>query len=136
MPSRWLVKTEPATYSLDDLRRERRTTWDGVRNALARQHLRAMRRGDEVLVYHTGPEKAVTGIARVARGPRPDGEGADPAQVVVDLAFVRALPAPVPLAAIKADRTLAGLDLVRHSRLSVMPVGPAQWRRILELAGA
>lgn len=136
MPNRWLVKTEPATYSLDDLRRERRTTWDGVRNALAQQHLRAMRKGDELLVYHTGREKAVVGIATVAKGPLPDPGATSPTRVAVELAFARVLPAPVPLAAIKADRTLAGLDLVRNSRLSVLPVGPAQWRRILELAGA
>lgn len=135
MPNRWLVKTEPATYSYDDLRRERRTTWDGVRNALARIHLRAMRRGDEVLVYHTGKEKAVVGLARVARAPRPDAGAEDAALVAVDLAAVRPLAAAVPLGRLRSDPRLADLELLRNSRLSVMPVGEAHWRRILELAG-
>lgn len=135
MPNRWLVKTEPATYSFDDLRREGRTSWDGVRNALAQIHLRAMRRGDAVLVYHTGREKAVVGLARVARAPYPDPGAGDPAVVAVDLEAVRPLARPVPLARLKAEPTLAGLDLLRISRLSVMPVAAAHWRPILALAG-
>lgn len=135
MPSRWLLKTEPTTYSFADLTRERTTTWDGVRNALALQHLRAMTRGDEVLIYHSGADKAVVGVARVTRGPRRDPAGSDPRSVVVQLAPVRALDHPVPLATIKADPACADLALVRHSRLSVMPVSDRVWRRLLALGG-
>lgn len=134
MPNRWLLKTEPATYSFDDLRRERHTVWDGVRNALALRHLRAMRSGDHALIYHSGKDKAVVGIARVTRGGYPDPGADDPAVVVVDLAAVRPLPRPVPLAAIKADPIFAQFALVRLPRLSVMPVTPREWDRLLALA--
>lgn len=136
MPNRWLVKTEPGTYSFEDLRREGRTTWDGVRNALAQRHLRAMRRGDPVLVYHTAGERAVVGLARVARGPYPDPGAGGTGAVAVDLAAGRPLAAPVPLARIKAEPALADLALLRISRLSVMPVSDRQWQRLLDLAGA
>ncbi|HUG28060.1 MAG TPA: EVE domain-containing protein [Gemmatimonadales bacterium] len=133
MPNRWLVKTEPTTYSFDDLARERRTTWDGVRNALAQQHLRAMRKGDEVLVYHSGRDKAVIGLARVTRAPFPDPAAGDSAMVAVDLAAGHRLKQPVSLAAIRADPAFAGFALVRISRLSVMPVSAAEWKHLLAL---
>lgn len=133
MPNRWLLKTEPTTYSFDDLTRDGRTMWDGVRNALAQQHLRAMRKGDEVLVYHSGRDKAVIGLARVTRAPFPDpGAGGSP-MVAVELAAGRRLEQPVPLAAIKADPAFEGFALVRISRLSVMPVSAAEWTRVLAL---
>ena len=131
----WLVKTEPSTYSFADLQRDRRTTWDGVSSAAALIHLRAMRKGDEVLVYHSGPEKSVVGLARLASDPYPDPRLGDPRRVVVDLVPVRALPRPVPLAAIKSDRRFADFALVRISRLSVMPVSAAQWEELLKLGG-
>lgn len=136
MPSRWILKSEPTTYSFADLRRDRKTTWDGVRNAAALIHLRAMRRGDEVLVYHSGAEKAVVGLARVASDPYPDPVLDDPRYVVVDLVPGPPLPRPVPLAALRAEPLFADLGLVRISRLSVMPVAAAQWRRILGLGGS
>jgi predicted RNA-binding protein with PUA-like domain len=129
----WLVKSDPGTYGWPDLVREKRAVWDGVRNAQARIHLSAMRRGDRVLVYHSGDDKAVVGIARVMRGPHPDPK--DGAWVAVDLAPVRALREPVPLARIKAEPELREIDLVRQSRLSVMPLPPAAAKRILRLGG-
>lgn len=134
--SAFLFKTEPSEYAYADLARERRTVWSGVSNALALIHLRAVRRGDTVLLYHTGAEKAVTGIAKAVSDPYPDPALGDPKRVVVELAPVRALARPVTLAAIKADPVLRTLELVRISRLSIMPVGAAQLARIESLAGA
>jgi predicted RNA-binding protein with PUA-like domain len=132
--STWLVKSEPSAYSWDDLVRDGRTVWDGVRNPLARSHLEAMRQGDRVLFYHSSVGKEVVGLARVAREAYPDPR--DPRWLAVDLEPVKPFAKPVPLAAIKADRKLAGLALVRQPRLSVMPVEPAHFERILELGGA
>lgn len=132
---RWIVKTEPSSYSWGDLEREGRTAWDGVKNAQALIHLRAMREGDQVLVYHSGDEKALVGLARVARAPYPDPKLDDAKLVVVDLAAERALGRPVTLAAIKASGKFAGLALVRQGRLSVMPVSPVEWKGLMKLAG-
>jgi len=131
----WLVKTEPSTYSWEDLVRDGGTRWDGVRNALARNHLAAMKKGDLVLVYHSGDDKAVVGIAKVMRAAYPDPTIDDARWVAIDLAPVRKLAQPVPLAAIKKDAKLAGIDLVRQSRLSVMPLAAAAFERILSHAG-
>jgi predicted RNA-binding protein with PUA-like domain len=130
----WLLKTEPSTYSFADLERERRAVWDGVTNPVALKHLRAMAPGDEAFIYHTGDQKQVVGIARVTRAAYPDPKASDPRLVVVDLVPVRALPAPVTLAAIKADHRFAALPLVRQPRLSVMPVPEPLWDAMLALA--
>ncbi len=130
----WLVKTEPSTYSWDDLVRDGGTRWDGVRNALARNHLGAMAKGDLVLVYHSGDDKAVVGIAKVTRTAYPDPTAGDPRWAAVDLAPVRPLAEPVTLATVKQDAKLKDMMLVRHSRLSVMPVGDAEFEHILALA--
>jgi predicted RNA-binding protein with PUA-like domain len=132
--NRWLVKGDPEDYSAADLERERRTVWSGVKNPAAIAHLRAMTVGDEVLVYHTGGEKSVVALARVAVGPRADAGDRTGKLVVVDLEFVRWLKKPVALAAIKAEPAFADFLLVRIGRLSVMPVTPAQWKRLMELA--
>jgi len=129
MPQYWLIKTEPATYSLADLERDGHTTWDGVKNALALIHLRAMREGDELLIYHSGKEKAVVGRARVDAPPRTDGKA-----TVVDVRFEARLSAPVLLAAIKTEPALAGLPLIRNTRLSVMPVTADEWEAVHRLA--
>jgi predicted RNA-binding protein with PUA-like domain len=121
--SSWLLKTEPSTYSWSDLVRDGRTVWDGVTNAAALIHLRAMKTGDEALIYHSGDEKAIVGIARITRGGHPDPKLDDPKRAVVDIAPVRALKTPVTLAEIKAEKALATMALVRISRLSCMPVG-------------
>lgn len=127
----WLVKEEPEHYPYEQLERDGRTVWAGVRNALAQRHLGSMRRGDRVLYYHTGKVRAVVGLARVASDPYPDP--GDPAgrRVAVDLEPVRKLARPIALAAIKADPALASFPLVRISRLSVMPVSEKEWRRLV-----
>ena len=135
MSGRWIVKTEPSSYSWATLEREGRTAWDGVRNAQALIHLRAMRTGDPVLVYHSGADKALVGLARVARGPYPDPAAGDPKFVAVDLAAERPLPRRVPLAEIKGSAALGELALVRHGRLSVLPVSAVEWKGLMKLAG-
>jgi predicted RNA-binding protein with PUA-like domain len=130
----WLFKCEPDCYSFADLKRDKKTVWDGVTNALAQKHLRSVAKGDKVLYYHTGDDKAVVGVAEVTAGPTPDP--ADPAGklVVVTIKPVRALKHPVPLAAIKADAAFADWELVRIGRLSVMPVSEGRWERIEEMS--
>ena len=127
--NRWLVKSEPEDYSAADLERDRRATWDGVKSALAQRHLKAMGKGDSVLLYHTGKERAVVALAKVAGAPRPDSD-----LTVVDLSFDRWLDNPVSLAAIKSDPSFKDFALVRISRLSVMPVTSAEWERILAMS--
>jgi predicted RNA-binding protein with PUA-like domain len=122
MPNYWLVKTEPSTYSFDDLKREGVATWDGVKNPVALKHLRAMQAGDELLVYHTGTEKSVIGTASVVAA-------GDPPK----LKAKARLPRPVTLAQIKQDKAFADMALVRIGRLSVMPVAPPQYQRLLTL---
>ena len=131
--ARWLMKSEPHVYGWNDLVRDRATDWDGVRNNAARLHLRAMKAGDEAFFYHSGEERAVVGIMRIAGVGKPDGE--DGAWVKVPVAPVRALARPVTLAAIKAGPALAKMELVRQSRLSVSPVREEEWAAILRLAG-
>jgi predicted RNA-binding protein with PUA-like domain len=135
MPNHWLLKTEPSTYSFDRLTKEGRAVWDGVRNNLALLHLRAMKEGDRVLIYHSGAEKAVVGTARVVTSAYADPGQDDPKLVVVDVVPDARLSAPVTLAAIKAEAALAEMPLIRMSRLSVMPVTGEQWKRILAMAG-
>jgi predicted RNA-binding protein with PUA-like domain len=130
----WLFKEEPGHYSFADLEREGPTLWDGVDNNLARQHLRNVKAGDRVLYYHTGNEKAVVGEMIVLQGSMPDPDGNDPKAVVVQVQAVKRWPKTVTLAEIKKDPDLASWDLVRNSRLSVMPVTPAQWQRVEEIA--
>jgi len=130
----WLLKTEPGDYSFADLEHDGSTSWDGVANNAALKHLRGARPGDLALVYHTGDERAAVGIAELTSGPYPDPAAGDERLVVVDVKPVRRLVRPVTLAAVKADPFFAGFALVREPRLSVMPVTPAQWRRLLELA--
>jgi predicted RNA-binding protein with PUA-like domain len=132
--ARWLLKSEPGTYSFDDLVRDKKTVWDGVANATALIHIRAMKKGDEAVVYHTGDEKAAVGLAAVASDPYPDPAGDNPKLAVVDLKVGRRLAAPVPLSAFKADSAFAGWDLLRIGRLSVVPVPDAMWDRMLTLA--
>jgi predicted RNA-binding protein with PUA-like domain len=129
----WLFKEEPDHYSLADLERDGATLWDGVTNNLARKYLRQVRRGDRILYYHTGKEKAIVGEMRARSGPQPDPTSADPKAVVVEVQLVRRLHHPVSLAAIKKDPLLADWDLVRLPRLSVLPVSAAQWLRVQEL---
>ncbi|HXW96181.1 MAG TPA: EVE domain-containing protein [Gemmatimonadales bacterium] len=135
MPAYWLLKTEPTAYSFDRLDKEGKAVWDGVRNNLALKYLREMKTGDLVLVYHSGAEKSVVGEAKVVRSAYPDPSADDPKLVVVDLVPVGRLPAPVTLAAIKAESALSDLPLVRMPRLSVMPVPAEAWKKILGMSG-
>lgn len=131
--SYWLVKTEPESYCYEDLVRLGRDRWNGVRNFTALRHLRAMRPGDRVFVYHTGKEKAIVGVAEVVSQPYPDPELGDARFPVADLAPRYRLPQPVSLKAVKADPVFADWLLVRQSRLSVMPVTAEHWRLIHQM---
>jgi predicted RNA-binding protein with PUA-like domain len=133
--ARFLVKTEPSTYSFDDLARDKRTVWDGVSNPVALKHLATIRKGDTVIVYHTGDEKQAVGLAVAASDAYPDPKLKDPKRPVVDLAADRGLAHPVTLAQVKADVVLKGTELARLPRLSVMPFSEAHFRRLLKLAG-
>jgi len=128
----WLMKSEPHVYSWDDLVRDKATDWDGVRNNAARLHLRAMKAGDEAFFYHSGDEKQVVGIMTITGPGKPDGE--DGAWVKVPVAPVRTL-GPVTLKQIKAEPSLAAMELVRQSRLSVSPVRDEEWAKVLGMAG-
>jgi predicted RNA-binding protein with PUA-like domain len=130
----WLFKEEPDHYSLDDLFRDKRTVWAGVENNLALKHLRSVHKGDRVLYYHTGKEKAVVGVMEVVKDPYPDPEHDDDRFVVVDVKPVRRLDRPVSLAEIKSNAKFADFALVRISRLSVMPVTKEQWAEIERLS--
>jgi len=132
----WLVKQEPEDYAWAMLVKDGRTSWTGVRNFQARNNLRAMKRGDLVLFYHSVSEKQVVGLARVAAEAYPDPTATEGDWSCVDLAPVKALNAPVSLDTIKSDKYLAGIPLVRQGRLSVMSLTPAQFQRILKLGGA
>ncbi len=134
--SRFLVKTEPSSYSFANLQREKRAVWDGVSNPVALKHLATIRKGDTVVVYHTGEEKRAVGLAVAASDAYPDPKLKDPKRPVVDLAADKPLPKPVTLAQVKADAMLGTSDLARLPRLSVMPFSEAQFKRLLEMAGA
>ena len=129
-----MFKEEPTNFSYADLERDGSAVWSGVMNALARQNLRKVAVGDRVFFYHTGKVKSVVGEMRVVVGPKPDPSSDDAKAVVVEVEPVRALTHPVPLSLIKGDADLAGWDLVRLPRLSVVPVTEEQWRRIEELS--
>jgi len=129
--ARWLMKSEPGSYSWDDLVRDGGTEWDGVRNPAARLHLRAMKAGEEAFFYHSGGERSVVGIMRIVREGRPDPK--DPDWVSVAVEPLRPL-GPVALKAIKADPRLAKMELIRQSRLSVAPVRDEEWAAVLDLA--
>jgi predicted RNA-binding protein with PUA-like domain len=134
--ARWLLKTEPETYSWDQLVKDKKTTWDGVANATALKHIRAMKKGDVALIYHTGDEKAAVGVAEIASGPYADPKEDDEKRVVVDLKAKKKLARPVTLAEIKADPAFAGWDLLRIGRLSVVPVPDTMWARIEALSSS
>jgi predicted RNA-binding protein with PUA-like domain len=136
MPNHWILKSEPSTYAFERLAQDRRTVWDGITNAQALQNIRRMAPGDRALFYHTGDERALVGLARIAGAPYPDPKAGDPKLAVVDVEYDRPLPRPVTLAEIKADPALAELGLVRHGRLSVVEVSAEHWKRLLAMAGA
>jgi predicted RNA-binding protein with PUA-like domain len=128
----WLMKSEPSSYSWQDLVRDGGTMWDGVRNNAARLHLRAMKPGDRAFFYHSMDERAIVGIMEIAGTGQPDGE--DGSWVKVPVKPVRRLAKPVPLAQVKAEPRLAKMELIRQSRLSVAPVRDEEWKLILEMS--
>lgn len=134
LPGLWLFKEEPGHYSFADLERDGSTWWTGVTNNLARQNLRKVKTGDQVLYYHTGKEKAVVGEMRVVEGPQPDPDSDDPKAVRVKVQAVRSWPKPITLKEIKLETSLAGWDLLRMSRLSIVPVSTEQWSHLERLS--
>jgi predicted RNA-binding protein with PUA-like domain len=131
----WLVKSEPFKYSWDQFVKDKKTFWDGVRNYAARIHLKAMKKGDEVLFYHSNEGKEIVGIAKVIKEFYQDPTTEDDAWVVVDLKPVKKLKQPVSLDAIKKDKRLTNMALVRLGRLSVQPVTDEEWKIVMEMAG-
>jgi len=127
MANRWLFKTEPSVYSFQQLQKDKKTMWDGVKNNLALKNLKDIKKGDEILIYHTGDEKAAVGIARALGGAYPDSSQKNPRMLVVDIESLKPLPRPVTLAEVKANKKLANFDLVRLSRLSIMKISDEQW---------
>lgn len=127
----WLLKSDPETYTYGTLEQDGKTVWDGVSNNLALQYIRQMKKGDLALVYHSGDEKQIVGVAEITSNPYPDPKLKDGKLVVVDIKADHALAHPVTLAAIKADPSFADFSLVRMSRLSVMPVEKERWAKLL-----
>jgi predicted RNA-binding protein with PUA-like domain len=130
----WLFKEEPTHYGYDELVKDKKTMWSGVRNPLAQKHLRSVKKGDRIFYYHTGDEKAVVGVAKALGDAYADPADKTGKASVVDVAPVKKLPRAVTLAEIKADQSFADFPLVRISRLSVMPVSDAEWARIEKMA--
>ena len=133
----WLLKTEPDEYSWDDLKKKgaKGDAWTGVRNFSARGHLKMMKKGDHVFIYHTGDEKQVVGVAEVVRESYPDPTDKEDKFLSVDVKTLKPLPQPVTLAAVKADKKLADMALVKYGRLSVQPVTDAEWKAVCRMGG-
>lgn len=127
MATHWLFKTEPSVYSYQQLVKDKKTMWDGVGNNLALKHLKDIKKGEQIFIYHTGDEKAAVGVAKALGGAYPDPSKGNPRLLVVDIEPVRALPKPVTLAEVKAHSKLKNFDLVRNSRLSIMKLTDEQW---------
>jgi predicted RNA-binding protein with PUA-like domain len=133
MKNFWLVKSEPSSYSWTDFTKEGKTRWTGVRNYTARNNLRKMRKGDEVFFYHSGEDKAVVGVAKVVREAYRDPTASEGDWSAVDLAPIKALREPVTLRAIKKNRQLKNMQLVRQSRLSVTPLGVTEFDIVMRM---
>ncbi len=133
--NRWILKTDSEVYPFEKLEQDRRTTWDGVSNAVAVRHIRSMAPGDPLMIYHSGATKELVGLARVVSDPYADPKSKDPKLAVVDIEVDRRLPRTVSLAAIKAEPSFADLAVVRQPRLSVIPVPEPQWKKLLSMAG-
>ena len=131
----WILKTEPSEYSFADLVKEGWAVWSGISNPVALKHLREVKKGDTLLIYHTGNERRIVGHARAKSGPYPDPALGDPKRVVIDVNAGKALGTPVSLEQFKVDAMLSKTDLVRLGRLSVVPLSDAQYARVLKLAG-
>jgi predicted RNA-binding protein with PUA-like domain len=130
---KWVFLADPTDYGYPELAARKSDVWDGVKNARAQSNMRKCRKGDHVLIYHTAPDKAIAGIAKITGEARPDPKNAD--RVVVDVAAVKPLDRPVPLAELKADAVLATMSFVRMPRVAVWPVTEEQWARVLDVSG-
>lgn len=130
---RWVFLADPESYGWTDLTRDGTTVWDGIKNARAQARLRQAEPGDLALIYHTAPDKALVGIARVTTTPRPDPSAPD--RVVVEVTPAQPLARPIPLAELKSDAVLSTMSSVKMPRVAVHPVTPEQWSRVLELSG-
>jgi predicted RNA-binding protein with PUA-like domain len=133
---KWLFKEEPSNYPFDQLVKDKKTIWSGVKNPLAQKHLHAVKRGDQIFYYHTGDERSIVGVAKALADASPDPDDETGKRAVVEVGPVKKLPYPVTLAAVKADPAFKTFALVRMSRLSVMPVSDDEWERLLDLAGS
>jgi predicted RNA-binding protein with PUA-like domain len=131
----WLIKSEPDVYGWDQLVKDKQTRWDGIRNYAARLHLRAMKKGDEIFFYHSNKGTEIVGVATVAKEAYPDPTSADPAWFAIDIKPSRKLKNAVSLEMIKKEKKLAGMALVRISRLSVQPVTDEEWQTIMKMGG-
>lgn len=131
----WLMKSEPAAYSWQQLQKDKRTSWSGVRNFQARNNLQAMKKGDQAFFYHSNDGKEIVGIVEIVKEAYPDPSDESGKFVMVDVKPVKALKTPVTLAALKADKRFAELALLRASRLSVGPVSEVHWKEICKLGG-
>jgi len=132
---RWLFKSDPDEYGISNLKKDGQTTWTGIANPTARLHLRTVMAGDPILIYHKNKKKAVVGLAEAVSGPIPDPTKKDDKAVAVEIRFAKEFAKQVPLTQIKADPVFAKWDLVKQSRLSVMPVNEKEWARIMQLIG-
>jgi len=131
----WLIKSEPETYSWDQLVKDKQTRWDGIRNYAARLHLRTMKKGDHLFFYHSNKGTEIVGIATVSKEAYPDPTTKDPAWFAIDIKPVKKLMKPVSLDQIKKEKKLAGMALVRISRLSVQPVTEEEWHIVMKMGG-
>jgi predicted RNA-binding protein with PUA-like domain len=136
MSNYWLLKSEPSVYSFDDLLKDGKTVWDGVTNNAALKNIRGMQKGDLAIIYHSGDEKAMIGLAEIVSAAYPDPRQNDPKLVVVEIKAGKRLKRSVPLAEIKAEKSLADFALVRISRLSVMPVSAKHWEKLMKMVQA
>jgi predicted RNA-binding protein with PUA-like domain len=131
----WLLKSEPSSYSWDQLVKDGRTNWSGVRNFTAARNLKTMKTGDRAFFYHSGDGPAIVGVAEIVKEAYPDPSDKEGRFVMVDVKALMPVKTPVTLAAIKAERSLAAMTLVRQGRLSVSPVSAEEWRTISKMAG-
>ncbi len=131
----WLLKSEPFKYSWDQLVKDNKTHWDGVRNYLARNHLKSMKKGDKIFFYHSNEGLEIVGIAKVVKEYYQDPTTPEPAWVVIDIAPVKKLKKPITLAQVKAEKDLQEMSLIKSMRLSVQPVREEEWNKILKMAG-
>ena len=130
----WLCKQEPSTYNIDELEKEKKTSWDGVHNNLALKHIRQMKKGDLAFFYHTGDEKQIVGIMEITSAPYPNPKEKDPRFVAIDVKFKKRLQRPIPLDEIKNNKAFKDWELLRISRLSVMPVSSPIWHEINKIS--